>query len=88
MASPLPLDAGYLFLVRSNILLLMVVYQCNFGALVGKMSTCPSTPPSRMIIHFVSGTIYYQRLTSFVIHASPFAALKSLLPFIFQYEAH
>ena len=47
-ASPLPLDMGCLFLVGSNILLLMVVQQqvliLEFSQ--KKMSTCPSTPPS------------------------------------------
>ena len=46
-ASPLPLDMGYLFLVESNILQLMVVQQrvvvLEFSQ--EKMSTCPSTPP-------------------------------------------
>ena len=37
-ASPLPLDMGYLLLVGSNILLLMVVKaaSCNFGVLAGE----------------------------------------------------
>ena len=47
-ASPLPLDMGCLFLVGSNILLLMVVQQrvliLEFSQ--KKMSTRPSTPPS------------------------------------------
>ena len=46
-ASPLPLDVGHLFLVGSNILLLMVVQQrvavLEFS--LEKMSACP-TPPS------------------------------------------
>ena len=46
--SPLPLDVGYLFLVRSNILLSKVVKQwvviLEFSQ--EKMSACLSTPPS------------------------------------------
>ena len=44
----MPLDVGYLFLVGSNILLLMVVQQlvAVLESLQKKMSTCPSTPPS------------------------------------------
>ena len=47
VASPLPLDAGYLFLVGSNILLSMVVQQL-FVILVfsQEMSAWSSTPPS------------------------------------------
>ena len=47
-ASSLPLDMGYVFLVRSNILLSMVVQQevaiLEFSQ--EEMSACPSTPPS------------------------------------------
>ena len=48
MASSLPLDVGYLFLVGSNILLWVVVQQqvviLEFSQ--EKMSAHPSTPPS------------------------------------------
>ena len=49
-ASPLPLDVGYLFLVGSNILLLMVVQHrvviLDFSQ--EKMRARPSSPPSCM----------------------------------------
>ena len=47
-ASPLPLHTGYLFLVGSNILLLMLVQQLveSLVFLQEKMSTHPFTPPS------------------------------------------
>ena len=47
-ASPLPLDVEYLFLVRSNILLSMVVQQqvAMLEFLQEEMSSRPSTPPS------------------------------------------
>ena len=51
-ASPLPLDMGYLFLMRFNILLLMVVQQwvviLEFSW--EKRSAHPSTPPSRLFL--------------------------------------
>ena len=54
-ASPLPLDMGYLFLVGSNILLLMVVQQrvviLEFSQ--EKVTTCPPTPPSWIPSKFI-----------------------------------
>ena len=46
-ASPLPLDARYLFLVGSNILLLMAVQPQDviLEYLQDRMSAHPSTPP-------------------------------------------
>ena len=47
-ASPLPLDVGYVFLVGSNILLLMVVQQLVARLMFSQetMDTRPSTVPS------------------------------------------
>ena len=54
-ASPLPLDGGYLILVRSNILLSKVVKQrvviLEFSQ--EKMSASPSTPPSKNLFYLI-----------------------------------
>ena len=50
-AASLPVDVGYLFLVGSNVLLLMVVQQqvAVLEFLQEKMSTRPSTLPSFLL---------------------------------------
>ena len=54
-ASPLPLEVSYIFLVGSNILLLMAVQQqvviLEFSQ--EKMTTRPSTPPSLGLLEMV-----------------------------------
>ena len=86
VASPLPLDAGYLFLVRSSILLSMVVHQwvviLEFSQ--EKMSARPSTLPSRIIIHFVPGTICYQHWPLLLFIHLHFQLLKVYRPSYFS----